>query len=499
MKVLFIDDEPLIRQGMQAIIPWEQYGFQDFYEAECGEDGLQLVHQYHPELILLDIRMSDMNGLEMAKILRDEQYDGRIIIVSGYADFEYAKKAIQYNVSAYLLKPVKTIELKAALEKVCRELEQRRYSAKLEEQPAEQMVEMALQELLTGKLIYSPQTAKAYQIDLQRQEGIRLVMIAAEDGEENLKFKETMKMLHKSVPYISYQQNQVVLFLRGMSEGQIYEKLRPQILQSGKYIFVIEGEPFHNLEEISGQYQELQKVSSKLFIYANREHVIRPQMALEEIDVSNYDLLTEIQSMVNHITTQDKEALLLQIGQFHSYLMKRCTLPNPVGFIVSNTYRQITNEFLKCYPQLSMDIVSPDDFFFELCMFHYLYEATDQLKKVLLELLEVVSGKIQDDPCEKLRLYMEMNYTSSIWLEQIAGELGYNSSYLGKLFKSKTGKSFNSYLDDIRIEHAKELLMKGVSVTQTAENVGIGDINYFTKKFKKIVGFSPSEYRKLNE
>lgn len=499
MKVLFIDDEPLIRQGMQAIIPWEQYGFQDFYEAECGEDGLQIVHQYHPELILLDIRMSDMNGLEMAKILREEQYDGRIIIVSGYADFEYAKKAIQYNVSAYLLKPVKTIELKAALEKVCRELEQRRYSAKPEEQPAEQMAEMALQELLTGKLVYSLQAAKAYQIDLHRQEGIRLVLIAAEDGEENPKFKETMKMLHKSVPYISYQQKQVVLFLRGMSEGQIYEKIRPQILQSGKYIFVIEGEPFHNPEEIPKQYQELQKVSSKLFIYANREHVIRPQMVLEETDVSDYDLLSEIQSMVNHITTQDREALLLQIGQFHSYLMKRCTLPNPVGFIVSNTYRQIANEFLKCYPQLSMDIVSPDDFFFELCMFHYLYEATDQLKKVLLELLDVVREKIQDDPCEKLRLYMEMNYTSSIWLEQIAGELGYNSSYLGKLFKSKTGKSFNSYLDDIRIEHAKELLMKGVSVTRTAENVGIGDINYFTKKFKKIVGCSPSEYRKTNE
>ncbi len=499
MKVLFIDDEPLIRQGMQAIIPWEQYGFQDFYEAECGEDGLQLVRQYHPELIILDIRMSDMSGLEMAKILRNEQYDGSIIIVSGYADFEYAKKAIQYNVSAYLLKPVKTIELKDALEKVCRELEQRRYSAQLEEQPAEQMAEMALQELLTGKLVYSPQIAKAYQIDLQRQEGIRLVMIVAEDGEENAKFKETMKLIHKSIPYISYQQKQVVLFLRGVSEGQIYEKIRPQILQSGKYIFAIEGETFYNLEEISTQYQKLQKVSSKLFVYANREHVIRQQMPLEEIDISGYNLLTEIQSMVNHITTQDKEALLLQIGQFHSYLEKRCALPNPVGFIVSNTYRQITNEFLKCYPQLSMDIVSPDDFFFELCMFHYLYEATDQLKKVLLELLEVVSRKVPDDPCEKLRLYMEMNYTSSIWLEQIAGELGYNSSYLGKLFKNKTGKSFNNYLDDIRIEHAKELLMKGVSVTQTAENVGIGDINYFTRKFKKIVGVSPSEYRKLNE
>ena len=500
MKVLFIDDEPLIRQGMQAIIPWEQYGFHEFYEAECGEDGLSCVRQYQPELIMLDIRMSDMDGLELAERLRGEHYNGRIIIVSGYADFEYAKKAIQFDVSAYLLKPVKTTELKAALEKVCTELKQNHnMENKTDEEPEERRLETVLWQLLTGNVTYSYQMAQTYHLDLSRQSGIRLVLVANENDDENSQFEETIRTISRSIPYICQKQKQVVLFLRGMSEGQIYEKIRSQIVQAGKYVFVIEGKQLQKLEEIPGQYQELQKVKDKLFIYANKEHIIDLQTALEEKDISSYDLLTEIKSMVNHITTQNRDGLLAQIARFHDYLMKRCTLPNPVGFIVSNTYRQITNEFLKCYPQLSMDIISPDDFFFQLCMFHYLYEATDQLQSVLLKLLDVVSEKVQGDPCEKLRLYMEMNYTSSIWLEQIAGDLGYNSSYLGKLFKSKTGKSFNSYLDDIRIEHAKELLIKGVSVTQTAENVGIGDLNYFTKKFKKIVGCPPSEYRKTKE
>ncbi len=497
MRVLFIDDEPLIRQGMQAIIPWEQYGFHEFYEAECGEDGLLMVQKYHPELILLDIRMSDMDGLELAGLLREERFTGRIIIVSGYADFEYAKKAIQYNVSAYLLKPVKTAELKEALEKVCRELEKGRLATRQDEQPEEHRLEIALQDLLTGKLAYTPQIAKAYQLDLQRQEGIQLVAVTAENGEENPLFKELIRKIKKEIPYTVSLENQMVLFLRGISEGKKKKKMRQKIIQSGKYVFVIEGKRFVDPTEIPEKYQELQKVVSQLFIYADREHVIGLPLVVEESAGADYDLLAEIQSMVNHITTQDGEALEQQIDRFHAYLMKRCALPNPVGFIVSNTYRQITNEFLKCYPQLSVDIVSPDDFFFELCMFHYLYEATDLLRKVLRKLLEVVSEKIKGDPCEKLRLYIEMNYTSPIWLEQIAEEMGYNSSYLGKLFKAKMGKSFNSYLDDVRMEHAKELLRKGVSVTQTAENVGISDINYFTKKFKKIVGCPPSEYRKV--
>ena len=123
MKVLFIDDEPLIRKGLQAIIPWKDYGFDIFLEAEDGTEGLEIIQKENPDLIMLDIQMEKMSGLSLAKTARENDYNGRIIILSGYSDFSYAKTAISCGVTAYLLKPVDPEALTEAVEKALDELQ----------------------------------------------------------------------------------------------------------------------------------------------------------------------------------------------------------------------------------------------------------------------------------------------------------------------------------------------------------------------------------------
>lgn len=123
-KVLIIDDEPIVREGLKTIIDWERYDFSVCGEASNGRVGIYLIEKLNPQLVLVDIKMPEVNGLEMINILRDRVFCPKIIILTGYSDFEYAQKAINYGVTAYLLKPIDETELIRHVEKVRQTIEE---------------------------------------------------------------------------------------------------------------------------------------------------------------------------------------------------------------------------------------------------------------------------------------------------------------------------------------------------------------------------------------
>ena len=131
MNLLIIDDEQIVREGLKTIFPWAEYGFTVCGEAKNGEEGVSLIRSLNPDLVLLDIRLPKLDGLEVLKTVREEGFGGQIIILSGYADFDYAKTAIRLGVCSYLLKPIDEEELlhavkqaKETLEKEKRESDQ---------------------------------------------------------------------------------------------------------------------------------------------------------------------------------------------------------------------------------------------------------------------------------------------------------------------------------------------------------------------------------------
>lgn len=232
-KTLIIDDEPIIRQGLQSIIPWEEYGFRVCGEASNGKEGIQKINTLDPDLIIVDVRMPEMSGLDMLKEIKERRC--KAIILSGHSDFKYAQEAMEYDVDYYLLKPI------------------------------------------------------------DRQEFC---------------------------------------------------------------------------EKVQSVYESIQKHSS-----------------------------------VQHIENSD--------------------------FVI-----------------------------------------------------------------EKVIEYISENFQNDIKLEKLASMFNYNSAYLGKLFKSEKGLNFNTYLDTVRIDKAKQLLKKGMKVYLVAQEVGYDDVRYFYKKFQKYVGVSPSAYKK---
>ena len=132
MYTYFIaDDETKIRQGLRQLIDWEELGFYCVGEASNGEEALAAILEKKPDVALLDIRMPRLSGLEVARLARERNYEGSILILSGYSDFKYAQEAMRYDVKYYITKPVDEDELTAHLNKVREELEEKKKLAKV--------------------------------------------------------------------------------------------------------------------------------------------------------------------------------------------------------------------------------------------------------------------------------------------------------------------------------------------------------------------------------
>ncbi len=163
--------------------------------------------------------------------------------------------------------------------------------------------------------------------------------------------------------------------------------------------------------------------------------------------------------------------------------------------ILGNYYQQILESLLLSYPRLEVSLPSQHSLLNLLGSLRYLYEYMDCLKQFFFQAVDSIQNSNAERPFSGIQAYIDANLTNQIRLEEVAALFGYNSTYLGKLFKKETGSSFNSYLNEKRIEYAKTLLEKNVSVTEAAEKSGYSNFNYFTMIFKQLVGDTPSKYR----
>ncbi len=149
-KVLIVDDESLIRDGLKYIMDWEAAGFSVCGEASNGEEALHLIFSLHPDLVLMDIRMPKMQGLEVVKAARQQDFKGRFIITSGYSDFKYAQEAMRYGVEFYLTKPIEEEELSASVHKIKLSLDSEIRSSDNLELLKRKAKNVILHELITG-------------------------------------------------------------------------------------------------------------------------------------------------------------------------------------------------------------------------------------------------------------------------------------------------------------------------------------------------------------
>lgn len=507
MKVLIADDEEEVLKGLKRIIDWEGLGFTVCGEATTGTDTLQKISILNPDLVLLDIRMPHLTGLEIIKCSRENQFKGHFIILSGYSDFSYAQTAVKLDVDNYLLKPVDEEELTNAVIKVRKSINESNRREQIFYQYRENARTIILQKLITGDAEPS-----AFDLeDLHLLSNQYMIVLYERYNQNSFQELWTFADLlrvgnqnHTTFEQITINGQDVILLKGTQSIERFYHILDyyskgPQKDSPLDALFLIYGRPVSYITELHISYQDALQLRNRRFfcvesqhilgydeLPAKREPAIDPQVLQQYPTIlSGYiqshnrsmlaEALMELEKLLYH-TDEDINSLkctlidiFLQVKQIlcHTYSTINFPLPNNVAVI---------------------EFIQNKNYLYEIIQFF-----SEQFEMCIKAVGYANVGDIMDD----VLYYINHNYSENLRLESISPLFGYNSSYLGKIFNRKTGENFNSYLDRIRIENAKRLLAENKwKVYEISEMVGYKNSDYFHKKFRKYTGTTPAEYRK---
>lgn len=515
IKVVIVDDEPKLRHGLQTLILWESFGFTVMATATNGKEALCVIDEVNPDVVIVDIRMPIMDGLQMIQHLTSAGHHLHFIILSGYADFEYAQQAIKYGVAGYLVKPVDIRELSASLQRVREQIEKERLHAELS-QKGSMNRDLHLHSLLVPhEKIDDTENwrSKTKEAGLLWS-GYEVVVIypRISDTERftalnqlSAGLKPIIEGLNKGVvtlipPYTILLLNEP---LRGKQRREnLYNEIRNAL--GGLRFVTASGGVVSVPEEICNSYLKAQEAVKQAF-FSEKDKLLRPispalfpspellrlkednAERLEEfifklyysLDIGNQDMILPL--------LKEAATLFLEQGREEKTVKESFFfLSNAVVHKLSAGSRMERNE---------TEAVSR--FLNGIFQHEHLHDLVEEINRFLLAFAENSVPGCKEQEFKKMIDFINRHYADNLRLDTLAGLLNYSTAYLGQLFKNKTGEYFNTYLDKVRIQKAKEFLSQGMKVYEVAERIGYANVNYFHSKFKKYEGRSPSDYKNL--
>ena len=501
MKVLFIDDEPLVRKKLQTIIPWNHYGFSNFFESDNGSDALKLIDLENPELILLDTHLKDMSGMALIHEIKKNDYVCKIIIISKDTYFTDAKLAINYGVTAYLNKPVDPEELSEAVIRAIDEIQRTKLISIYYEQSAMLSRNNLLSNILLGNMTYVKEMKPIYHIELDSDYYRLISFILPEKSNNNNIWEEALTHVRNCLSVTFSETSLVLIALSPGQEQFILRQLKACQENYPQYtdLLGIISPQTGAHTELSTLYAEIQRIDQNLYYYKEKQNNVLYADALSKrlskIEQTDGDLIRFTENVIHHILLLQSSELEEDALSLLDFLSLRRPPRDSTRFILMNYYTQIISALTEYYPQLEFEVPNSKDIASHLSYDRYLCDSIFYLNDQFLKAVAYIRNESRKKPCQRICQYIDRNYSSPLKLNGIAALFGYNSAYLGKLFFREMGVSYNTYLDKIRMQKAAEYLKKGVPVIQTSEFSGFTNPDYFTKKFKKHMGILPSEYR----
>lgn len=504
MKVLIIDDEPNVREGLKVIVPWEKHGFTVCGDAVDGIDGLQKIILLEPDLVLIDIRMPGMMGIAVIEEAQKRGFKGKFIITTGYSEFEYAKKAISLGVSSYVLKPIDEDELILEVDKLAKEIDNEK-DIKGKASLGESFLH---NQILIKALTTNPQDLGDVSPDQYTQLQLKYNQyhLAVLDIEVSL--NRRADIIEKIIAYIGTYEgieaiemnNEIVFIMTGDKiEGQkealanLHNKLISRYKVKSTIAF---GREVLGFEEMPDAYKKLKSLMEKHFLLPQKliweeEEEERTE---ETIQIDATSISTQLYSLLQ---VGDAERLKEELKNIKEALVaSRVNMHRTMGLLI-NILIKCLDHIRHQYAQYEISVPDGDLVIEEIYKCADIDEVIAYMEKELVSLGEQIEREAPENTMDKILYYIRNNYNKELRLELLAELFNYNSAYLGKSFKNYTGESFNVYIDKLRINKAKELLLKkDMRVYQISKQVGYKHIDYFHSKFKKYVGLSPLEYRK---
>lgn len=535
IKVFLVEDEMVIRRGIKNSIDWEKEGYIFCGEASDGELAYPMIIKEKPDILITDIRMPFMDGLELCKLVKEELPNIKILILSGYDEFDYAKEAIRLGVTEYLLKPISSGKLLEALngvsESIRREKEDkdlvRKYMEEMREN-TEHEKQKFFEQMIAGNLSMADalETGKKYEMNLSA--GMyNLLLFRFTLGEENRKSGELLGEAEYAIEKLTERLEYVFEFQRGVegwafllmadNEEQMSERVKElskvleEIMKNYSTIayFGGIGQPVARLRELEESFREAERaLAARFTMELNRiisvEDIRMAQNVdtLDDIEITSFGEIEKTRTMLEKFLNNGAED---EIDEFVDVYINELPEENLKSvlmrqYIIMDAYI-VMMSFCEKIEGIEGEMQAQSE---ELKNSMKTIQTLEEIKNYIRMLLkkiigvrDTISGRRYSDIIEIAKDQIRKTYMSDeISLNTIAAEVGMSPSYFSSIFSKEMGKTFVEYLTEIRMDRAKELLMcSSMKTSEIGYEVGYKDPHYFSYIFKKTQNCTPKEFR----
>ena len=529
-SVLLVDDEEDVIRIIMKKLDWESMGLVIIGHAANGVEALEMAEELSPDIVMTDIKMPYMDGLTLCKKLKELSRTIRVIIFSGFDEFEYAKEAIKMEAAEYLLKPVNAVELKEVFERVKndldRELDEKRNTDKLRAYYMESLP--VLQEsfymaLLEGRI--APEQIGRYMDSYQVQlKGPYYVVAVLHISQQSLEEESRMDPFLQAVSVRKFAEEQVedrwrsrvVIYLgdiimisqmHGREEMLEYTNEMDRLCRMAKKVCNARitagiGYLCDNLEQLPLSYQGAKQAVSYRVLYGNTRAISISEVEPAEHAELNWEDVysTYIQQIMKKVRIGERDGLEKAISQFTEWLSGEQ--------ISMQKYRIVMMELVaELFRFTASHNLNPENVFggngdvYSQVLQMESAEVLDRwLRRVCTNLQNAVMNERQDSTkffVKNAEEYVKEHFADQdLGVDEVCRKLNVSAAYFSTIFKKETGKTFVRYLTDYRMEKAVNMLMTGNEKTYViAEKVGYAEPNYFSYVFKKQFGMSPSKYK----
>lgn len=495
LKLLIVDDEPIICQGLRMTVPWNELGIEVVGEAYDGEDALKIMQETHVDIILTDVTMPVMDGLILTEKVSTFFPYIKTIIISGYDEFEYAQKAMKLGVKDYLLKPVDVDELIELIKGMQKNIVEKKTKDSI----------MNMKQLLSSLVM-----KQEIELDLEQEEFCCYQLFCSEirdyastiDKKDKYQIKEawrksiTEQLLSNGVLSVSTFVDENLLLTCSTTMGQSK--------QLSNYFLEIEGTIQQELgisislcySPIVKEYKHLSTTYNRLIEGIKLAHCL-DKCVFTFSDIPNITRninQQKLEKRLNHFLSEENPQIQFCVDDIFSKFEEENMFLEDVVIVLKEVEKTVLTHF----PEQQSSIMSKD-------INVTVYNSYNELKKLFKQDLETyvkhhqtVDQNGQYWLIMKAIQYIKEHYASDLKASEVANVINVSPNYFSQLIKHETGKHFNDYLHEVRLNQAKILLKETpYRVFEIAEMVGYKDYKYFVHIFKKSTCTTPTKYRNV--
>lgn len=523
MNILIVDDEKIIVEGIRLLVLQSGYGVKRVFVAYNGAQALEILKREQVDILFSDIKMPVMDGFELVEQARALPVIPEIVLITGFAEFEYVQRAINSGIVGYLLKPIDEAQFAAVLQKAVNRVIQNRVAAETQAEHADL-------------------ADKVRTLNMERLLNIVFSGGAPGPGEQ--------EWMEDTLGKTGEKRFQLVTFHIGLKKGQdadvalLIEELKKELMEYFKkegrteqfyFLRAANGKDLHCLCVGMGELEGLRSalnwfyehyvpcVPSELYIsmsdvrkklsrelYTHSQEAYYERYMSDEKRILRYsgaDNMHKVSIIENELKILEVHICNGEMAEFQSMLAQVFSVPyiKKSGLTVRAVYFLVCNMVIMTFHRLHMDIpnVTVDDLLSEqvLSSIERVEELAEYIYGVVFDMMmqQEQFNAGTELTIKKIVNYVNVNFHEDLSIKELSARFGLTPNYLSQIFKNETGESFVSYMNRLRIEKACTLLRTSdLKISEIVRQVGYNDSQYFYRVFKKHIGQTPIEYRMGN-